>query len=256
MTKLIPGLLFALLISRPATAQSPDWWDPPAGLTFQYQLQGTVDTSVDAEVYDIDLFDSRPALVQKLHDDGRRVICYMSAGSWERWRPDANDFPRRIRGRGLDGWPGEKWLDVRKLGVLGPLMEARLDRCVRKGFDAVDFDNMDGYTQDSGFDITKAEQIEYIEFLADAAHDRGLAAGLKNLPQLTTRLEPMFDFSVVEQCFFYRECGAFSIFVENDKPVFEVEYDMERSEFCDRAITLGFAAMRKHLSLRAWRRPC
>jgi hypothetical protein len=248
--------LLVLIVMAPAGAQSSERWDPTAGMTFQLQLQGTIDTTVDAEVFDIDAFDVGAALVQELHDKGRKVVCYMSAGSWENWRPDARDFPRKVRGRQLEGWPGERWLDVRQLDVLGPLMGARLDRCVTKGFDAVDFDNMDVYTQDSGFDITRRQQIDYIELLANAAHERGLATGLKNLPQLTTRLEPMFDFAIVESCFVYKECGAFSVFIDHDKPVFEIEYELERSQFCDKAKDLGFTALRKRLSLKVWRRPC
>ena len=66
---------------------------PPADATWQYQLQGGIDTSVDADVYDIDLFETPQSKIDQLHADGRHAVCYLSAGSWERWRPDADDFP-------------------------------------------------------------------------------------------------------------------------------------------------------------------
>jgi len=46
-------------------------------------------------MYDIDLFDNDDATVLALHDDGRIVICYMNAGGWENWRPDAAKFQER-----------------------------------------------------------------------------------------------------------------------------------------------------------------
>ena len=73
-----------------------------------------------------------------------------SAGSWEDWRSDASDFPDDVKGNGLSGWPGEKWLDVRQLSVLSPIMAARMDIAVAKGCDGVDPDNMDGYTNNNG----------------------------------------------------------------------------------------------------------
>ena len=88
-----------------------------------------------------------------LHALGSDVVCYLSAGSWENLRPDAGDFPARVMGRS-NGWPGEQWLDIRKIGVLGPIMKARLDMCAAKGFDAVEFDNVDGYQNRTGFPLT------------------------------------------------------------------------------------------------------
>ena len=102
-----------------------------------------------------------------LHADGSAVVCYISAGSWERWRPDADRFPERVLGRS-NGWPGERWLDIRRRGVLRPIMEARLDMCARKGFDAVEFDNVDGYANRTGFPLTGADQLRYNVFLANA----------------------------------------------------------------------------------------
>src|SRR5687767_9845109 len=114
---LLIALLFVLTLPGVSIAQDePEIWQPPAGITFQLQLNGTIDTSVDAEVFDIDMFDSPASLVEELHAQGRHVICYMSAGSYEEWRPDAESFPKRVLGKPLDGWPGERWLDVRRIG--------------------------------------------------------------------------------------------------------------------------------------------
>jgi len=38
--------------------------------------------------------------------------------------------------------------------------------------------------------------------------------------------------------------------------VLEVEYKLDRSDFCSKAQALGFSAMKKRLSLGPWRRAC
>jgi hypothetical protein len=231
-------------------------WVPPADATWQYQLQGKIDTSVDADVYDIDLFEVPQSKIDKLHADGRHAVCYLSAGSWERWRPDADDFPAAVLGKKLDGWPGERWLDIRRLDVLGPIMAARLDLCAAKNFDAVEFDNVEGFRTGSGFPLSGADQIAYNTWLADAAHDHGLSVGLKNDLGQIDELEPLFDFAVNEQCFQYRECDRLEPFIDAGKNVIIVEYKTELGQFCDKAADLGAVAMRKKLSLKVWRQPC
>ena len=95
------------------TSATPAVWRPAIGATWQWQLTGLpVDLSVDAQVVDIDLFESDASVVAALHALGRRVICYLSAGTWEDWRPDKNQFPRELIGRAYEGWEGERWLDI------------------------------------------------------------------------------------------------------------------------------------------------
>src|SRR5438045_9754301 len=135
-------------------------------------------------------------------------------------------------------------------------MRARLDRCDHRGYDAVEFDNVDGYANDTGFPLTGHDQLAYNEWLANAAHHRGLSAALKNDLDQVHALLPYFDFALDEQCFQYRECGKLTPFVKSNKAVFEVEYKLSRSQFCSKADRAGFNSMRKRLSLKAWRRPC
>jgi hypothetical protein len=222
---------------------------------WQWQLSGPVDTSVDVPVYDIDMFDNSASLVAQLHAAGRHVVCYIDAGTWENWRPDARRFPRSVLGKG-NGWPGERWLDIRRLGVLGPIMAARLDQCAAKGFDAVEFDNVDGYANDSGFPLTAQDQLTYNIWLADQAHDRTLSAALKNDLDQVTALLPYFDWALDEQCFQYRECGRLGPFIDAGKAVMEVEYRLPVTSFCPRANQMNFNSMKKKLSLNAWRVPC
>ncbi len=237
-------------------AQAPAMWKPAPNTTWQWQLTGRLDMSVEADVFDVDLFDVTAAQVAELRSRGRRVICYLSAGSFERWRPDAGLFPDSIKGNTLDGWPDERWLDIRRLDVLGPLMEARLDLCKAKGFDAVEPDNIDAYVNRSGFPLTYSDQLRYNLFLAEAAHRRGLSIGLKNNLDQVRDLLPHYDWAMNEECFQYRECHKLQPFVEAGKAVFHVEYVGDPATFCAQANALNFNSLKKNLSLDAYRVPC
>lgn len=233
-----------------------DWWLPEPGTSWQWQLSGTIDTSLDVMMYDIDLFDVPQSVINQLHQDGRIVICYFSAGSWEEWRPDAAKFPAQVIGNPLDGWAGEKWLDIRQLDVLLPLMEERLDLAVTKGCDGVEPDNVDGYTNNTGFPLSYDDQLVYNRSLAEQAHQRGLSIGLKNdlgqIPDLVTD----FDWALNEQCFQYNECDALMPFIQAGKAVFGVEYELPVDVFCPQANALDFDFLKKHWNLDAWRIPC
>ena len=242
-------------IRLPDPVACPGCYRPALRTSWQWQLQGPVDTSIDVEMYDVDAFEVPRSVVDALHDDGRRVVCYFSAGAWERFRPDASAFPRSVLGR-PNGWPGERWLDIRKLGILGPIMQSRLDRCARKGFDAVEFDNVDGYRNRSGFALNGADQLRFNVFLANQAHRRGLSAVLKNDLGQIRALLPYFDFALNEQCHQYRECRRLDAFVDAGKAVFGVEYGLARADFCPQANAHDFNFLRKRLSLKVWRRAC
>ena len=232
------------------------WHPAPTTHAWQYQLQGRIDTSVPAHVYDVDGADVSAGTVLRLHRQGRRAVCYVDVGTWEDWRSDADRFPRRTLGKRVAGWSGERWLDIRRRADLQPIMEARLRRCREKGFDAVDPDNVNGYANATGFALTASDQLAYDTWVANAAHALGLAVGLKNDLDQAARLAPYFDFSVLEQCFQYRECAKADPFISARKAVVDIEYALPRSRFCDRARRMRLAAMRKRLSLGVWRRPC
>jgi hypothetical protein len=248
---LVVTVLVVVVPAIPASAH----WRPAPGSTWQWQLQGRLNLSVDADVYNVDGFDTSKHQVRRLHNRDRKAICYISAGAWERWRPDADRFPERILGRS-NGWAGEKWLDIRRLRLLKPMMRDRLAMCARKDFDGVEFDNVDGYTNNTGFPLSGRDQKRFNRWLAKAAHRRGLAAGLKNDLGQIRALESSFDFAINEQCFQYDECGRLRRFIDRDKAVFHVEYELPRSAFCTRAGNMSFGSMKKRYSLKVWRRPC
>lgn len=251
-------VLMLLTVAWPstATAQASDAiWKPAISTPWQWQITGTVDQTVPVTMYDIDLFDNSAAVVASLHAQGRKVVCYMSAGTWENWRPDASSFPASVLGKG-NGWAGEKWLDIRQIDVLAPIMEARMDMCVQKGFDGIEPDNVDGYANKSGFPLTAQDQIAYNTWLANAAHARGLSVGLKNDLDQVPQLVGLFDWALNEQCFEYNECDLLTPFIKAGKAVFEVEYNLNTSKFCSKAVSLQFNAMKKNLDLDAPRDAC
>lgn len=206
-----------------AGATEPTWWSPGLAATWQWQLLGDIDTTVDADVYDVDLFDAPDAVLTQLHAGGRRVVCYFSAGSSEDWRPDFGDLPKGALGEPLDGWEGERWLDVRIDGVRA-VMRGRLDLAASRGCDGVEPDNVDGWANQTGFGLTAADQLAYNGWLAQEAHARGLAVALKNDGDQVKDLVGAFDLAVVEQCVEFDECGLYAPFVAGGKPVFVAEY--------------------------------
>lgn len=96
------------------------------------------------EIFDIDLFENPKETIDALHRLGKKAIAYFSAGSYEPERPDSQEFHSKDLGKKMDGWPKEKWVDIRSENVRG-IMSRRIELAARKGFDAVDPDNVDGY---------------------------------------------------------------------------------------------------------------
>lgn len=229
----------------------------PPGVTWQIQLSGKVDTDVKAQVFDIDLLTNSRPVVARLNRKHRKVVCYFSAGTNESFRSAAQQFPPSTRGNRLADYPDERWLDIRRIGELKPLIERRLDLCKRKGFVAADFDNVDGYANHSGFPLTAKDQLRFNRYLARAAHARGLAAGLKNDLGQVRELAGTFDFAVNEQCFQYHECGVLRrYFSGRGKAVLQIEYKGQPRQHCARARELGFSSLHKHLDLGAYRVAC
>lgn len=251
------AFITALILAVPfSTLFSQEIWVPPQETSWQWQLSGKIKQSYDVDMYDIDMFETDASIVASLHDQGRKVICYISAGSWEEWRPDAGLFPAAVLGKPLAGWRGEKWLDIRRLDIIGPIMQARLDECKEKGFDGVEPDNIDGYTNDTGFPLTYQDQLDYNMFLANEAHARGLSIGLKNDLDQIPDLLPYFDWALNEQCFQFNECDKLLPFINDGKAVFHVEYKGGLKKFCPEANEMNFNSLKKSRNLKAKRKAC
>lgn len=139
----------------------------PPGTHWQWQLSGILDTSPDVAVYDIDLFETSASTMTFLSQAGRKVVCNFSAGSWEAFRPDANDFPTEVLGNPPDPpWQDERWLDIRRIDLLAQILRVRLDLAASTGCFGVEPDNVDGYTHLSGFALTATDQLDFSRWIA------------------------------------------------------------------------------------------
>lgn len=237
-------------------APSPPAYAAPPNSTWHIQYTGNINTNLEVAIYNLDLFDTDPGVIADLHTRGIFVMCYFSAGSFEDWRPDINAFPADLLGAALEDWEGERWLDIRRLDVLTPIIEARLGLAVEKACDGVDPDNVNGYTNETGFPLTYEDQLAYNIWLAEAAHARGLSIGLKNDIEQIPDLLPYFDWQLNEECFSYEECRLLLPFIEAGKPVFHIEYELSNAEFCEQAKQLGFQSIRKNWELDEFSEPC
>jgi hypothetical protein len=128
-------------------------------------------------------------------------------------------------------------------------MSKRLDIAKSKGCDGVEPDNVDGYSNKSGFPLTAQDQINFNSYLADQAHARGLIIALKNSTDLVDSLVSKFDFAVVEQCAEYNECDAYTPFVKQNKAVLIAEYTNYSPAVCAQSSSQKFSTVFYNLDL-------
>lgn len=247
-------LLMIILCTGIVLAQDDEGtiWQPEPMTTWQWQLSDDINTTYDVTMYDIDLFDTPQEIIDELHEDGRIVICYFSAGSYEDWRDDEDDFPESILGNDYDGWDGEIWLDIRQLDLIQPIMQARLELALEKDCDGVEPDNIAAYDEDTGFDLSYDDQLAYNIWLAETAHKLGLSIGLKNGSEMVDDLVEIYDWVLVEECFFYDFCEDFIPFIDAGKAVFVTEYienEMPQEDYCEESLELQFSTLTKTLEL-------
>ena len=226
----------------------------PSQVTWHMQLDGRLQTP-DRQLYDIDLYDTPQQTIGNLKAVGRIVICYFSAGTWEDWRSDAAAYPTAALGAPLADWPGERWLDIRRADVRA-LLSKRLDLAVSKGCNGVDPDNVDGYSNANGLQLTAADQLDFNRWLAREAHNRNLSVGLKNTVELLPQLVDSFDFAVNESCYAYKECDGYKLFRQQGKPVLIAEYRAYNSTMCGKAAASGYRLQFFKRSLKGVGTPC
>jgi hypothetical protein len=268
-------LVATLLLSGTANATAA-WWQPTALKSWQWQLTWPVDTSKAVQVYDIDYDGSGngtqaqvTTVVNTLHSQGKQAICYLETGSWESYRPDSNEYNTAWLGATLGGYPSEKYVDLNQLftSSTGPtgltlrqILDARFQQCKSEGFNGVETDLDDTYTDTTGFStITKAVNENFNETLAGDIHNLGLAWFLKNgvngdsfiTDQLAQPASNAPDGTINEQCWQYGECSALKPFVTANKPILNTEYSGQQATVCPKALAFPMATMRKGTSLPA-----
>jgi hypothetical protein len=248
--------------SRPDSSAT-GWWRPTAGvLPWQWELDheivttspsdmGTGDTTyqnmpaANPLVYDIDGFDNTAADVAALHALGKKVICYIEVGAAESYRPDYGQFPAAALGSTESGYPDEKYLNIDDPQVATVIL-ARISMCAQKGFDGIEPDIDDSYTDPTGFPLTESDNIAYLTKLATYAHSLGLAWGLKNGADggdpatFVPAILAFADFAVVEEPFFLMTISTFEPALSAaGKAMFVAEYTNDTASssiFCAQAI--------------------
>jgi hypothetical protein len=206
-------------------------------------------------------------VVRAIHAAGHYSICYVEAGAYQTGFPDDASFKAADYGHGakrynMQGYPNEWWFDVRGFAhyvagdpssLTGAAVDIaaqlgkRLRGCALEGQDAVEPDDLDGYTNASdtgakggGWGLTRADDAGFQRWLAHQAHADGLAVFQKNDPAEATADEPLFDGVITEECNYYHDpCagsgGDWNKYLHAGKPVLNAEYaeDGETlSKFC------------------------
>jgi len=240
-------------------------WKPSQGHGWQIILSENLDVSrglspSDVAVWDLDLFDTDASTISSLHQSGKNVICYYSAGTSEQGRPDLGSLKQSDYGKGLPDWPGENYIDIRSATVWN-VMKGRIDMASQKGCDAIDPDNMDGYSNDNGLGLTQKDAANFQNKMGDYARSLGMAVGLKNAEEIVDSVN--VDFAVNEQCLETGRCTWYKNLIAAGKPVYHIEYtddgsNRSSSDYCLEGTPEAsqFDTVIKHLSLDGWVRYC
>ena len=121
-------VLVGLALWPATTHASTPTWRPTTADRFQIVLAATPTAAQrhgSFSVIELDGFETSAAVVASLHQLGKKVVCYMDAGTWENWRPDAKKFPPSVLGSADVGWVGERDRDresdgeIEREGVFG-----------------------------------------------------------------------------------------------------------------------------------------
>lgn len=197
-------LAVALVAAAPASAEGP----LPAGAVADYQLGGGYPPAKGVTVVVRDSTDAPEA--------GLFNICYVNGFQTQ---PGA-DWPRNLLLQGPQGpladpgWADEFLLDISSpeareanLAQLAPVIQD----CAAKGFDAVEFDNLDSYSR-SGGRLDLRDALAFAALLVAEADRQGLPTGQKNAAELGARGrdEAGFRFAVTEGCHRWDECAAYT----------------------------------------------
>lgn len=230
-------------------------WQPTPGTSFYWNLTPNISTSTvltavetyHAQVLDLDLFYVTPEIVEMIHSMNRTLICYIDT-AYEDYRPDAYMFPASVLGNDLDGWQGERWVDITSPIVRG-IMQDRLQKAVALGCDAIEWDDVDAWENGNGLGLGPNDQLNFNLFLANITHAANLSAGLKNDIDQIYVLDDYFDWALDEQCWQYSECNTLQPFIYKDKAVFGAEYKGTASKICNGLNGMNYSFIRTDLNV-------
>jgi Glycoside-hydrolase family GH114 len=201
-----------------ASNHRPMRWDWQIGRTTPLKRTGR--RAVD--IYDIDGFLTTRAEVHAIQTRWPastlahpKTVCYLDL-AWEDYRPDASPsprggyFPAATLGNVYYGYPEERWVDFRQLDALKPMLRERIAMCARKGFSAVELDDIDSFDPPSttGFRLTPGDAQNYLAYAFNLIHADGMTGLWKNSPYLSWWGRQYSDGAVLEECYTYHQCTA------------------------------------------------
>ncbi|WP_086786422.1 endo alpha-1,4 polygalactosaminidase [Streptomyces caniscabiei] len=194
---------------------------PPKHVRWDYQIGGAYALSAGVRV------------VSRSHEDpaapGAYNICNFNALQTQEDAEDDWDADLLLRDADGKVVRDEEWneavLDIRtaaKRQRIASRVNAWIDECAAKGYQAVEPDNYDTFTRFP--DRLTADQAKaFMKLLSAHAHAKGLAMAQKNTLELAPdRASVGMDFAVVEECGEWDECGDFAKAFDDN--VFVVEY--------------------------------
>ena len=275
------------------------WWQPTNsgpnnGPEFQWELDHALNvtsasdmgtgalnaqgnTAPGPKLYDIDGIENPASTVAALHKAGDKVICYIEVGSAGNYYSASGEnvpttYYAQLKAAGdlgdkMSGYP-EYYLDINAPSTVSIIESMIKQQCAAKGFDAVEPDIDDSYTDRTGFSISEAQNEKYDEALGAYAHSLGLAWGQKNGdndPAFAKALEPTTDFLLTEECNYYHTCSIVTPpYVKAGKLVLNVEYtndwggnaSADLKKFCPADISGGIDGGLFTAGLSGWHRPC
>jgi hypothetical protein len=213
----LPGLALGLGLGAPSSASVPAATSgssgasaitlPPLGTDWDYQLGAARPVPSHVGIVERDRT-AKPLA-------GVYNVCYVNGYQtqveqkrfWRRhWSLVLKDAGKPV----TDSVWGEWLLDTRtaaKRHALAKIMGRWTAGCAAKGFEAVEYDNLDSFSRSRHL-LTRRDNKAFAALLVKRAHADGLAAAQKNWAEWDGT-SVGFDFAVAEQCGQYRECASY-----------------------------------------------
>jgi hypothetical protein len=138
------------------------------------------------------------------------------------------------------------------------LMAVRLQRASISGCDAVALSSLHAHSEDNGFALARADELDYARWLIAECHARRLSAGVSTSDDLVASLAAEADFGSAAECLASDQCQAWQPFITANKAVFMIEYgsSSDVTSLCSEAEQLGFSLVIKRRALDAFRIGC
>lgn len=228
-------------------------------------------------VLDVDGIENPAPTVAALHSLGDKAICYIEIGSAGDYYAAADEgipvsYYAQLKSAGdlgakMAGY-SEYYLNINAGSTVSIIESMIRQQCAAKGFDAVEPDIGDSYTDHTGFSITQAQNAAYDNTLGTYAHSLGLAWGQKNGDQNSSfsRLQaPVADFLLTEECNYYHTCaGVTAPYLAAHKLVLNAEYTddwgtsrvQDLQKFCPADISAGIDGVLFTSALSGQHHPC